>query len=101
MSYRKVEELVQRVLAKLGELSYSAGTIELYRRNHFKKIIHYFKSKDQDYFDDELITSYIEKVNEQQKYNEYSKRYCNILYKRSSLRYQASQLSMSWVFSTR
>jgi len=79
MGHRKVEELIQKVLTKLRELSYSSGTVELYRRNHFKKIVHYFKSKGQDYFDDELLTYYIEKVNEQQQTKKLSKRYCNAL----------------------
>ncbi|MCD6123239.1 MAG: tyrosine-type recombinase/integrase [Spirochaetales bacterium] len=77
MRHRKVEELIQVILKKLGELSYSSETIKLYRRNHFKKIINYFKSKGQDYFDDNLIKCYIEKVNKQQQSKKFSKRYCN------------------------
>lgn len=79
MSGRKVEELVQEALTRLGELSYSSGTIELHRRNHFKKIIRYFQSKGQVYFNEELVTRYIGEVNEQQQGKKFSKRYCNAL----------------------
>ena len=79
MSGRDIEELVQKALTRLGELSYSSGTIELYRRNHFKKIIHYFQSNGQDYFDENLIMRYIEEVNVQQQCKTLSAHYCNDL----------------------
>ena len=79
MSGRKIEELVQKALIRLGELSYSSGTIDLYRRNHFKKIIHYFQSDGQDCFDEDLIMRYIAEVDMQQRSKLFSARYCNDL----------------------
>jgi len=79
MSGKKIEELVQKALTRLGELSYSSGTIDLYRRNHFKRIIHYFQSNGEDYFDENLIMRYIAEVDVQQRSKTLSAHYCNDL----------------------
>lgn len=79
MSDKKIEELVQKALSRLGELSYSSGTIDLYRKNHFKKIIHYFQSNGQDYFNKNLIMRYIAEVDVQQRSKSLSAHYCNDL----------------------
>ncbi len=79
MSGREIAELVQKALTRLGELSYCSGTIELYRKNHFKKIIRYFQSNGQDYFDENLIMRYIAEVNVQQQSKTLSAHYCNDL----------------------